>query len=72
MGQVIEWRGKRSRHSTAKLTEDDVVLIRALLEEGLTPMQIAEKFEVTKHTIYRIQRKEIWDHVPDQQEINNE
>ena len=72
MGQVIKWRGLRSRHSSAKLTEDDVVLIKALLIEGLSASEIAQKFEVTRHIIWRIKAGHTWKHVPNPEEINNE
>ena len=72
MGQVIDWRGLRARHSTAKLTEDDVMLIKLLLIEGLSAREIAEKFEVTKYTVWRIKAGQIWKHVPDPEEIKDE
>lgn len=56
---------KRQNHNTAKLTEHDVYLIKGLLHEGLDATEIAEKFDVTKHCIYRIKAKQVWKHVPD-------
>lgn len=42
-------------HPKAILTDNDVEMIRALHEEhGLTCLEIAEKFETSKHTIKEI------------------
>ncbi len=58
-------------HWNAKLTEDDVRLIRALVEERamhlaearkLTDAAIAEKFEVHPNTIWKVYRTS-WTHV---------
>ena len=67
MGKVIPWRGRRALHPKAKLTEDDVVLIKQLLNEGLSPPVIAEKFEVSRSMIWRIKAGMNWKHVPDQE-----
>ena len=71
MGNVIPWRGRRALYWKAKLTEDDVVLIKQLLNEGLSTPVIAEKFEVSRSMIWRIKVGMNWKHVPDQ-EINHE
>lgn len=41
-------------HHNAKLSDEDVELIRRLFEEGLRPPEIAEKFETSVNTIYGI------------------
>ena len=58
----------RKNHNTAKLTEHDVYLIKALLRDGMSAYEIAEKFDVTKHCIWRIKSKQTWKHVPDYEE----
>lgn len=60
---------KRKNHNTAKLTEDDVYLIKALLRDGMRTEEIADKFEVSKHCIYRIKANQVWKHVPDYEEV---
>ena len=45
-------------HQRAKLTDRDVELIRALHDEGMQYVMIAEKFEVSHHTVARICRHE--------------
>ena len=70
MGEVIPWRGRRAAHSTAKLTEDDVILIRQLIADGMPTPLIAEKFEVHRSMIWRIKTGMNWKHVPDQEKIN--
>jgi len=64
MGRVVLLR-LRERHNTAKLTEEDVYLIKGLIHHGLTHKEIAEKFEVTKGCISRISCGQIWKHVPE-------
>ena len=59
------WEGKRAKHRSAQLTEHDVYLIKGLLKEGLSPVEIAGKFEVSKHVIYRIRNGQTWLHVPE-------
>jgi|GEM_PF-671930 len=46
-------------HPQAKLTDGQVALIRQLHGEGMGYAQLAEKFEVSHHTIGRICRFEI-------------
>ena len=64
------WEGKRAKHRSAQLTEHDVYLIKGLLKEGLSPVEIASKFEVSKHVIYRIRNGQTWLHVPEYQDEN--
>jgi DNA invertase Pin-like site-specific DNA recombinase len=47
----------------AKLTEEDVRLIRELAKEGIKRKLIAEKFEVTTDTVRCIVNYETWSHV---------
>lgn len=49
--------------ASSKLTEDDVRLIRARLEEGVPQRKIAEEFGVAQTLISRIARRGIWGHV---------
>lgn len=43
-----------------KLTEDDVRLIRALSDEGLELKEIADKFEVSHSTVWKIKNRITW------------
>ena len=61
-----------SAHCNAKLTEDDVRLIlsaaderKKLLAEAyqLSNSKLAEKFEVSKHTVEKISQGRSWAHV---------
>lgn len=45
-------------HPRAKLSDDDIELIRALAEEGMRYRVIAQKFEISKVTVGRICRYE--------------
>lgn len=48
------------KHTSARMTEDDVKLVMQLLEEDLSLGQIAEKFEVSKTAIYDIKAARTW------------
>jgi hypothetical protein len=68
------------RPACAKLTEEDVRLIRAASEEferlhqlvdelkaqarELSPTRLAEKFEVSRHTINKCVRRDTWIDIP--------
>lgn len=54
---------KGSGHGMAKLTEDQIPVIRSLRLEGLTYLKIAERFGVSKDMIYRICKGMNWSHV---------
>lgn len=55
-----------SANGNAKLTEDDVRLIRALYEQGgFTYYDIADKFDVHFETIRRVIKRRLWAHVDD-------
>jgi|SanBayMetagenome_1026888.scaffolds.fasta_scaffold170458_1 DNA-binding NarL/FixJ family response regulator len=51
------------KHPRAKLTEDDVHLIRALSKEGLSQRVIARKFYVSKRAVEAILTGRTWRHV---------
>lgn len=51
------------KHPRAKLTEDDVHLIRALSKEGLSQRVIARKFYVSKRAIEAIVTGTGWKHI---------
>jgi len=46
-----------------KLSEGDVREIRRLLQKGLHPYEISEKYEVVPGTIYNIKANRSWSHV---------
>lgn len=50
-------------HPRAKLTENDVRLIRALGAEGMTHRGLAAKFEVSKRAIEAVLARQSWRHV---------
>lgn len=51
------------KSSKQKLDPEDIPLIRALLDDGMPIKEIAEKFEVSKYSIYRIRRGDTWSHI---------
>ena len=48
------------KHRSRKLDPEDVILIRALRDEGLTMQTIADKFEVSKTQVSKIVNKQSW------------
>ena len=50
-------------HSQAKLTDEDVLRIRAMHSEGRRQSDIAAVYGVHRTTIYRIRRRENWKHI---------
>lgn len=48
------------KHHKAKLTEDNVIEIRALIEAGFSLSDIARTFNVNKSLILKIKQREIW------------
>lgn len=50
-------------HWKRKIEPDDVLLIRALRDEGLPIAEIAEKFELTKSHISKIVNLKTWRHI---------
>ena len=51
------------RHYRAKLTAEDVKLIRELYNEKVTIRDIAEKFNVSHHTVHQAATYKTWKHV---------
>lgn len=47
-------------HHHAKLTAHDVILIRALLDDGMTCVELGLKFEVSRTTISAIKNYRSW------------
>lgn len=52
-----------SAHSNAKLTEEKVLEIRALLASGMKQHPLAYKYGVTQALISRIKFRKIWTHI---------
>lgn len=46
--------------SNAKITEDDVKVIRKMIKEGIPQVQIAKKYNISQMQITRIKRNENW------------
>ena len=51
------------KSSKQKLDPEDIPLIRALLDDGMPVKEVAQKFEVSKYSIYRIRRGDTWSHI---------
>lgn len=51
---------KGTKHSQSKLTEEDVLTIRA---SELSPLELSIKYDVKREQIYKILRRERWDHI---------
>ena len=54
---------KGSRNGMAKLTEQDVLAIRAERAAGAKKADLAEKYGVCEFTIYLIYKRRIWRHI---------
>lgn len=54
-----------SQHPMSKLTENDIVQIRQLYNNGQSATKIAKLFDVHHATIYRILNKQTWRHCDD-------
>jgi group I intron endonuclease len=52
-----------SSHKMAKLTEEQVVEIKKQLASGLLPKQVADKLELSYHSIKDIHRGKTWKHI---------
>ncbi len=50
-------------HYLSRLSETDVILIKDMISEGLTPTQICEFFDVNSGTISEIQLEKTWKHI---------
>lgn len=66
---ISKGRGKQpdnkgSKHGMSKLTEKEVKQIKKLLQsKSLTQIEIAEKYNVSRTTIYEIKVKRTWRHL---------
>jgi DNA invertase Pin-like site-specific DNA recombinase len=76
IGEIMDRYGHKKRGSElpqAKLTEEDIHLIREIHAQGkkeierirstMSAQALAEKFEVSRHTIHRVLRYDDWRHV---------
>jgi hypothetical protein len=54
---------KGRNNPRAKLADNDVLIIREMLNAGLTQRVIAARFGVTQTIIYKIGKREIWAHI---------
>lgn len=55
---------KGSLHPRARLSEQDIPVIRALLATGEAPKRVAWLYGMSLPTIYAIRVRKIWKHVP--------
>lgn len=53
------------KHHGAKLTERDVIAIRAMVRSGSRRNELAKKFGVDRSTINYIVSRKLWKHVPE-------
>lgn len=56
-------QNRGSDNARSKLTESDVLKIKTLLESGSSQTEIAKKFNVSNHAIFRIQHGYNWSHI---------
>lgn len=61
--QIHGTQTRGSSHGTSKVSEIDVVKIRALRAEGLTLSAISEKFPISRDAVHDIVRRKTWKHV---------
>jgi hypothetical protein len=54
---------KGQYHHKAKLTDDDVKLILALYDEGISQSELSRKFDVARQTIHVIVHRRQWRHL---------
>lgn len=50
-------------HGRAKLSRDDVLLIRKLYSEGVPPQEILSQFDTSEGTLYNVVARRTWTHV---------
>jgi transcriptional regulator len=62
-GRLVIPRLKGEDSPLAKLTEVDVLKIRALAEIGTTQQEIADQFGVKRQAISRIVLRQRWQHI---------
>jgi hypothetical protein len=58
-------RANGSRQGLSKLVEEDIPVIRAMLEHGVPQKVIGLLFGIQSSSIGRVLRKECWGHIPD-------
>ncbi len=51
------------KNPNAKLTEEIVLLIRQLAEEGMTTRKLAQQYNTSIRTINRVRARQIWSHI---------
>lgn len=57
-------KSRGEKHHTAKLTADDVRLMRDLFDHhGLSTRDLAKKFEVSQKAAHKVVSRESWGHV---------
>ena len=61
--EVYEMNNYLQNHNRRKIDPEDVILIRELRKEGLTLLDIAEKFELTKSHVCKIVNRKTWGHI---------
>lgn len=52
------------RHPRAKLTDNDIVSIRALLAQGVSARRVASMYGIAHQTVSQIKHRRRWAHVP--------
>lgn len=57
------------RQKDAKLIDDDIPIIRYLLDRGFVLVDIARCFSVSITTIHRIKQGRLWKHVPQPEKV---
>lgn len=55
---------RKGRHGLARLVREDIPVIRRLVAEGRTLVEVAKRYNVTPETIGYIKNHKIWLHVP--------
>lgn len=58
-----ESQPRGARHGMARLTETDVLAIRAALEEGTPAHKLAAKYRVSRALITLIKQRHLWAHI---------
>lgn len=46
-----------------RLTKEEVIEIRDLIDQGSSTKEVARKFHVSKRVVYLIHQRKVWDHV---------
>lgn len=52
-----------SNNGRSKLTEEDVLNIRKMLEEGITQSTLSKKFNIHQTTVSNIRTRKLWPHL---------